>query len=336
MSDQSRTFAPEHAASGGGKPVLLVSRRIPPAAEARARRDYDVRLNDSDEPYAAAELLRRAEGADAVIVTPADKVDAGTIGRLPESVRAFATFSVGYDHVDAGALRERGIPFVNTPDVLSQATAELAVLLILAACRRAGEGERLVRAGGWRGWAPTMMMGIQVSGAKLGIMGMGRIGREVARMARGFEMQIHYRDLVKLPESLVGDAVFHGDDDSFLAECEILSLNAPGGAGTASWFDAAKIAKLPQGAVVVNTARGTLVDDAALIAALKSGRVAAAGLDVFAGEPNLNPGYLELENAVLLPHLGSNPLKTREAMGTLVLDGLDAIFAGREPANLVK
>lgn len=334
MSETSQSAAPGQAP--GRRPVLLVSRRIPPAAEARARRDYDVRLNDTDEPYDAAELLRRAEGADAVIVTPADKVSAETIARLPDSVRAFATFSVGYDHVEAEALRARAIPFVNTPDVLSQATAELAVLLILAACRRAGEGERLVRAGRWRGWAPTMMMGTQVSGAKLGIMGMGRIGREVARMARGFEMQIHYRDLARLPESLVGDAVFHGDDDSFLAECEILSLNAPGGAGTASWLDAAKIAKLPRGAVVVNTARGTLVDDAALIAALKSGHVAAAGLDVFAGEPDLNPGYLELENAVLLPHLGSNPLRTREAMGVLVLDGLDAIFAGREPANLVK
>ncbi len=334
MSETSQSAASGQAP--GRRPVLLVSRRIPPAAEARARRDYDVRLNDTDEPYDAAELLRRAEGADAVIVTPADKVSAETIGCLPASVRALATFSVGYDHVDAAALRARAIPFVNTPDVLSQATAELAVLLILTACRRAGEGERLVRSGGWKGWAPTMMMGTQVCGAKLGIMGMGRIGREVARMARGFEMQVHYRDLARLPESLVGDAVFHGDDDSFLAECEILSLNAPGGAGTASWLDAAKIGKLPRGAVVVNTARGTLVDDAALIAALKSGHVAAAGLDVFAGEPDLNPGYLELENAVLLPHLGSNPLRTREAMGVLVLDGLDAIFAGKEPANLVK
>ncbi len=330
MSDPTQT------ASAGRKPVLLITRRIPPAAEARARRDYDVRLNDTDEPYDHAELLRRAEGADAIIVTPADKIDADTIARLPAGIRAFATFSVGYDHVEAAALRARAIPFVNTPNVLSEATAELAVLLILAACRRAGEGERLVRAGKWRGWSPTMMMSAQVSGSKLGIMGMGRIGREVARMARGFEMRIHYRNLERLPESLVGDAVFHETDDSFLPECQILSLNAPGGAGTASWLDAEKIGKLPQGAVVVNTARGTLVDDAALIAALKSGRVAAAGLDVFAGEPNLDKGYLELENAVLLPHLGSNPLQTREAMGTLVFDGLDAIFAGRVPANLVR
>jgi glyoxylate reductase len=209
------------------------------------------------------------------------------------------------------------------------------MLLILAAARRAGEGERLVRSGRWDGWAPTQLLGTQISGRRLGIFGMGRIGRDVAKMARGFEMEVHYRDLARLPPELERDAVFHDDDESFLAISEVLSLNAPGGADTYHWLNAERIAKLPWGAVVVNAARGTLVDDEALIAALRSGRVASAGLDVFEGEPNLNPGYRDLENVVLLPHLGSATAETRDAMGFLALDGIDAVLAGRRPANLV-
>ncbi|MBV9784827.1 MAG: D-glycerate dehydrogenase [Acidisphaera sp.] len=318
------------------KPVLFVTRRLPAAVEARASRDYEARLNPEDTPRSSADIIRLSDGAAAILCCPADRLDGETIRALPGTVRAIATFSVGYDHVAVEAARARGIPVLHTPDVLSVATAETAFLLILAAARRGPEGERMIRAGKWTGWTPTQLLGTQVSGRRLGIFGMGRIGREVARMGRAFDMQVHYRDQARLPPELEAGASFHDNDDSFLAVCDVLSLNAPGGEGTRYWLNPSRIARLPKGAVVVNAARGTLIDDAALIAALKSGQVAAAGLDVYDGEPNVNPGYLALENVVLLPHLGSATVETRDAMGFLALDGIDAVLAGRTPKNLVR
>ncbi len=318
------------------KPILLVTRRLPPAVEARALRDYDARLNPEDVPRTGAEVAAMAAGAAAVLCCPAERLDAEAVAALPDTVRVIGTFSVGYEHVDVAAARARGIAVVNTPDVLSLATAECALLLLLAAARRAGEGERLIRRGGWTGWAPTQLLGTGVIGRRLGIFGMGRIGRELAKLAQGLAMTVHYRDVRRLPPELEAGAIYHGGDDSFLAACELLSLNAPGGLSTVHWLNAERIAKLPRGAVVSNTGRGTLVDDAALIAALRSGHVAAAGMDVFEGEPALHPDYMTLENAVLLPHLGSATSVTRDAMGSLVLDGIDAVLAGREPPNLVR
>ena len=318
------------------KPTLLVTRRLPPAVEARAARDYDARLNAEDTPRTGADVVRLAEGAQAILCCPAEKLDAATIAALPDTVKVIGTFSVGYDHIDIPATRARGIAVVNTPDVLSVATAECALLLLLAAARRAGEGERMVRRGEWQGWAPTQLLGTGVIGRKLGIFGMGRIGRELAQLAQGLAMVVHYRDVARLPEAMERGAIYHDHDDSFLAASELLSLNAPGGAETMHWLNAERIAKLPRGAVIANAGRGTLVDDAALIAALRSGQVAAAGLDVFEGEPKLNPDYCALENVVLLPHLGSATSATRDAMGSLVLDGIDAVLAGRDPSNLVR
>jgi len=317
------------------KPVLLVTRRLPPAVEARAARDFDARLNADDTPRAPVEIVRLAEGADAVLCCPADRLDAAAIAALPPSVRVIATFSVGFDHIDVAAARARGIAICNTPDVLSVATAECTMLLMLACARRAGEGERLVRAGRWTGWTPTQLLGTQLSGRRLGIFGMGRIGRELARMARGFDMQVHYRGTARLPPELEQGAVFHASDDAFLPVCDVLSLNAPGGDATRKWLNAQRIAQLPSGAVVVNASRGSLVDDEALIAALRSGHVAFAGLDVYDGEPRVHPGYLALENVVLLPHLGSATAETRDAMGFLALDGVAAVLAGQTPKNLV-
>jgi lactate dehydrogenase-like 2-hydroxyacid dehydrogenase len=315
------------------KPVLFVTRRLPASIEALAEREFVARLTPSD--VAISDLVARAEGADAVLCCPGDALDAKTIAALPASVRVIGTFSVGYDHIDVGAAKARGIKVCNTPDVLSVATAECAMLLIMMAARRAGEGERLVRAGKWDGWAPTQLLGTQVSGRRLGIFGMGRIGREIARMARGFGMEVHYRDMVRLPPDLEDGATFHDNDDSFLPVCQVLSLNAPGGEGTRHWLNEARISRLPEGAVVVNAARGTLVDDEALIAALRSGHIAAAGLDVYNGEPRVHAGYLTLENVVLLPHLGSATVETRDAMGRIVLSGIGAILAGETPSNLV-
>lgn len=317
------------------RPILYVTRPLPGAVEARAARDYQARLNTDDRPVDAATILAGAAGAAAILCTPAERFDAALIGRLPDTVRVLGTFSVGVDHIDLDALRARAIPLVNTPDVLSAATAECAMLLILMAARRALEGDRLVRSGEWRGWRPTQLLGTQVCGKRLGIFGMGRIGRELARMAQGFGMEVHYRSRHRLPSALERGAVFHAEDAPFLAASQILSLNAPGGAPTRGWLDAGRIARLPPGALVVNAARGTLVDDAALIAALRSGQVAAAGLDVYNDEPQVHPGYRALDNVVLLPHLGSATIETRLAMGALVLDGIDAVLAGRAPANRV-
>jgi lactate dehydrogenase-like 2-hydroxyacid dehydrogenase len=315
------------------KPTLFVTRRLPASIEALAERDFVARLTPSD--VAISDLVVRTEGADAVLCCPGDVVNAKTIAALPESVKVIGTFSVGYDHIDVAAAKARGIKVCNTPDVLSVATAECAMLLIMMAARRAGEGERLVRSGKWDGWAPTQLLGTQVSGRRLGIFGMGRIGREIARMARAFGMEIHYRDMTRLPPDLEDGAIFHDNDDSFLPVCQVLSLNAPGGEGTRHWLNEARISRLPVGAVVVNAARGTLVDDDALIAALRSGHIAAAGLDVYNGEPRLHADYLTLENVVLLPHLGSATTETRDAMGRIVLSGIGAILAGETPSNLV-
>ena len=318
------------------KPILYVTRRLPPAIEARAARDYDARLSPADHPVSAAEILAGALGAAGVLCCPAEKLGADVIAALPGTVRVIGTFSVGYDHIDLTAARARGIPLVNTPDVLSVATAECAMLLIMAAARRAGEGERMIRAGAWTGWAPTQLLGTLVSGRRLGIFGMGRIGRELARMARGFGMEVHYRDQQRLPPELEQGAIFHDDDASFLAVCDVLSLHAPGGEGTRHWLNAERIAALPRGAVIANAARGTLIDDAALVAALRSGHVAAAGLDVYNNEPRVDPLYLGLESVVLLPHLGSATAETRDAMGHLVMDGIDAVLAGGTPGNMVR
>lgn len=317
------------------KPILYVTRRLPPAVEARAARDYEARLSAADAPVSAADIVAGAQGAAAVLCCPAEKLDAAVIAALPETVRVVGTFSVGFDHVDVAALRGRGIALVNTPDVLSVATAECAMLLILAAARRAGEGERMVRAGRWGGWAPTQLRGTLVSGRRLGVFGMGRIGRELARMARGFGMEVHYRDQQRLPEAMEQGAIYHDSDASFLPVCDVLSLHAPGGEGTRHWLNAERIGLLSHGAIVANAARGTLIDDGALVSALQSGQVAAAGLDVYNNEPHVDPRYLGLENVVLLPHLGSATVETRDAMGMLVLDGIDAVLAGRTASNLV-
>jgi lactate dehydrogenase-like 2-hydroxyacid dehydrogenase len=291
-------------------PKLLVTRKLPDPVEARAARDYEAALNPEDRPFGREELARRAAGTDAILCTVGDDFSAAGIALLPDSVRLLATFSVGYDHIDVAAAATRGIAVANTPDVLTPATADITLLCLLGAARRASEGERLIREDKWTGWAPTQLMGTEVSGKRLGIVGMGRIGQAVARRARGFEMEIHYTE-------------------EMLPLCDFLSLHVPLLPETKGWLNAARIARLPKGAIVVNSSRGPVIDDAALIAALKSGHPAAAGLDVFAGEPRLHPGYRTLPNTFLLPHLGSATHETRAAMGFRALDNIDAFFAGR-------
>ena len=322
------------------KPVLLVTRKLPEAIEARAARDYDARLNPQDEMWATdgAQIARRANEAKAsgIFGAAGDNLDAACIKALPDSVKIITTFSVGFDHIDLQAAKARGIAVTNTPEVLSFATAETAFTLLLMAARRAGEGERMIRAGKWEGWAPTQLLGVTLEGKRLGILGMGRIGRELATMARGFRMEIHYRDVQPLPPDMAQGATYHASDDAFLAAIDMLSMHIPGGENTRKWLNAERIARMKPGSIVINSSRGTTVDDEALIAALKSGHIRGAGLDVFDGEPRVNPGYLALENVALLPHLGSATIETRDAMGRRCLENLDAVLLhGEAPPHRV-
>lgn len=317
------------------KPSVLVTRRLPPAVEARLARNYQARLNDEDERYATDKLVALAAGADAILACHTERFDASTIDRLPESVRVIANFSVGVDHVDLKAAQERGVIVTNTPDVLADATAEIAMLLLLGAARRASEGERLVRGGAWNTWSPTFMLGTQVTGKRLGVVGMGRVGRVTARRARGFDMEIHYHNRSRLAADQEQGATFHNTLESMLPLCDFLALHCPATPETENLLNAERIALLPAHAIVVNAARGTIVDETALIEALRTRRIAAAGLDVFRNEPNIDPAFRELDNVFLLPHLGSATRETRDAMGFRALENLDAVFAGRSPRDRV-
>jgi lactate dehydrogenase-like 2-hydroxyacid dehydrogenase len=240
---------------------------------------------------------------------------------------------VGYDHVDVEAARARGIVVTNTPDVLSDATAELTMMLMIGAARRAGEGEKLVRERLWKDWSPAFMVGTQVTGKRLGILGMGRVGRVVARRARGFDMQIHYHDVRPLPNA--DGAVYHDTLEKMLPYCDFLSLHCNVTPLTRGLINATRLALLPDGAILVNAARGALVDDDALVAALKSGKLRAAGIDAYNNEPNVDARLTALPNTFLMPHIGSATRETRDAMGFRALDNLDAFFAGREPGDRV-
>ncbi len=318
-----------------GKPVVLVTRKLPGEVEARLQRDYEPRLNEDDRLYSGEDVIRLAEGAVAILPCHTEHFTADVIAALPESVRAITNFSVGVDHCDLAAARARGLIVTNTPDVLSDATAEIAMLLMLGAARRAAEGEMLVRTGGWRDWSPSFMVGTQVTGKRLGIIGMGRVGQVVAHRARGFGMEIHYHNRRRLDAEAEIGAIYHDDLNDLLAASQFLSIHCPATDDSRGLLNAERIARLPDGAVVVNTARGAVVDDGALIAALRSGKLAGAGLDVFNNEPAIDARYKKLWNAFLLPHVGSATAETRIAMGDRALDNLDAIVAGREPRDRV-
>ena len=318
---------PDHA--------VLFTRRLPDAVERRAARDYRLIANPDDRPLTADEIVSRSQEADAIVCCVADKMTAVVFSRLPPRVRIVASFGVGTEHLDLAAAKARGVVVTNTPEVLTDATAEVALLLLLGAARRAFEGQDMLRSGRWTGWTPTQLMGHQLSGKRLGVVGMGRIGQAMARRARGFGVEIHYTDQARLPPEKEEGAIFHPTIEELLPLSQLLSLHAPSTPETRQLLDARRLALLPRGAIVVNSARGDLVDDEALIAALRSGQVGAAGLDVFQGEPAVHPGYRTLENTFLLPHMGSATIETREAMGFRALDNVDAVLAGRAARDRV-
>ena len=309
---------------------LLMTRVLSPAVIERARRDYDLDLNEDDHIMVADELVARCRGKDAALITLTEKFTGEVIGGLPPSLRVIATYSVGFEHIDLAAAKARGFRVANTPDAVTIATAEIAMLLILGAARRAPEGERLLKDKKWGGWQPMQLIGRRLDGKRLGIMGLGKIGQAVAKRARAFDMEIHYYNRRRCSPTEEQGAIYHDTLDGLLAVSDVLSISAPSTPETRGSINAAALAKLPRGAIVVNTARGDLVNDADMIAALKSGRLGYAGLDVFAGEPNINEGYYGLPNTFLFPHLGSAAIEARNQMGFEALDNIDAFFADKE------
>lgn len=317
------------------KPRVLVTRRLPDAVHERLSRDYDPLFNMEDGVYSKAELIEKCQDVDAAMPCHSERFDAEVIEALPERLKVIANFSVGVDHVDLEAAAAKGVIVTNTPEVLSDATAEIAILCMLGAARRGSEGDRMVREGRWDFWSPAFMVGRQVTGKRIGIAGMGRVGQAVARCARGFDMEVHYWGRRRLDPETEQGAIYHESFDELLGVSDVLSLHCPATLETTGMMDAAAFAKLPEGAILVNTARGALVDEDALVEALSSGRLFAAGLDVFRDEPGGNPEIARLENVFLLPHVGSATFDTRDAMGFRALDNLDAVFAGREPKDRV-
>lgn len=324
-------------ANPSGHPIRLVlTRRLPEPVMALFDRGFTAWCNGDDRTLSASELLHAARDhrADVLLVMAMDRVDADLIAALPDSARVIATYSVGHEHIDLAAARTRGIAVLSTPDVLSDAVADMAMLLLLAAARRAHEGEALIYERRWTGWSPTQLVGRDLTGGRLGILGMGRIGRAVARRAQhGFAMRVHYCNRRPLSAELADGATFCADLREFFAASDFLVLAAPASPETQGILNASTIATLPDGAVVVNVSRGGLIDDTALISALRSGKLAAAGLDVFNNEPALDPGYLTLPNVFLQPHQGSSAIETRLRMGEMLLDSVTRTLAGESVPN---
>lgn len=310
------------------KPKVLSTRLMPPDVEARFRAEFDAVANEEDASLDAAAIAARAEGCRAVICSPTEKMDAAAIAALPDSVELLATFSVGCDHIDLDAAKARGLIVTNTPDVLTDATADTTILCLLGAARMAQDSERILREDRWGRWGPCEMLGVHMSGKRLGIVGMGRIGQAVARRAKGFDMTVMYHNRRALAAPDDQGATYYADASEMLPLCDFLALTCPLTPETQHWLNAERIALLPDGAVVANTARGPVVVDDDLIAALQSGKIFAAGLDVYTGEPALDPRYKDLPNAFLLPHIGSATVETRNAMGFRCLDNIAAHFAG--------
>jgi lactate dehydrogenase-like 2-hydroxyacid dehydrogenase len=315
------------------KPVVWITRKLSANTEARAARDYDVILNPEDRTFSADEIVAMSGKVDAILPCHSERFDASTVARLSDRVKIIANHSVGVDHCDLAALKSRGIVVTNTPDVLSDATAEIAMLLLLGAARRAAEGDMLVRSGNWTSWSPSFMVGTQVTGKRIGIIGMGRVGQVMAKRCRGFGMEVHYHNRSRLPESLEQGAIYHESLDTLLPLSDFLSLHCPATPESTGLMNAARLAQLPKGAILVNTARGALVVEDDLLAAIESGHLAAAGLDCFVTEPGGNPKFASHYNIFILPHIGSATRETRDAMGFRALDNLDAFFAGKEPRD---
>ncbi len=304
---------------------ILVTRKLLKECEEKALKMFDANLNSNDELYSQNNVIEMSQGCDGILSSLTDKMDADTINKLPESIKIISNFAVGFGNIDLEAAKKRGIAVTNTPDVLTDATAEIGILLILGACRRVPEGIQGAKDCNWK-WSADYLIGKQLTGARLGILGMGRIGQKIARIAKSLGMIVHYHNRSKLSPDKDNGATYHDTLKSLMSVSDVLSVCCPASNETINLINKETLEYLPKGAVVTNVARGDIVDDEALIDALERRKVYAVGLDVYKGEPNLNPGYLKYKQAFILPHLGSATKETRTAMANLAIDNIEEYF----------
>lgn len=319
------------------RPRVIVTRKLPDSIETRMAELFDVTLNLADAPMSADALKAAVAEADVLVPTVIDDINADVLAAAGEQLTLIANFGAGVDHIDLTAAKQRGIKVTNTPGVLTEDTADLTMALLLSVPRRLFEGEKILRAGAWTGWTPTFLMGSRIEGKRLGIIGMGRIGRAVARRARAFNMAVHYHNRTQLPAEVEGEleTTYWEDLDQMLARMDIVSVNCPLTADTQHLLNRARLKKLQPHAVIINTARGEIIDEEALADLIEVGRIAGAGLDVFEAEPTINAKLLELDNVVLLPHMGSATREARTAMGEKVLINIQAYADGHRPPDRV-
>ena len=319
------------------KPLVVITRKLPDAIETRLMELFDVRLNVDDEAMSEAELTEAVKTADVLVPTITDTIDAKLIAAAGKKLKLIANYGTGVDHIDLEAAREKGITVTNTPDVLTEDTADMTMALILAVPRRLVEGERIVRSGDWSGWSPTWMLGHRIFGKRLGIIGMGRIGQAVARRARGFGLSIHYHNRNRVHEEIENEleATYWESLDQMLAHMDFVSVNCPHTPATYHLLSARRLKLLQPHAVIVNTARGEVIDENALTQVLQSGDIAGAGLDVFEHAPAVNPKLLALDNVVLLPHMGSATFEGRGDMGEKVVINIQTFVDDHTPPDRV-
>jgi len=313
---------------------VLITRKLLKSNEDRISKLWDAKLNLNDEVYSQNKLIELSKDCNGILCSIVDKIDEETINKLSDSVKIISNFAVGFGNIDIKAARKKDIIVTNTPDVLTNATAEIAMLLILGAARRASEGIKWVKNKNWK-WSADFLIGKQLEGSRLGILGMGRIGRAVALRAKAFNMKIHYRNRTRLKADLEAGANYHDSIKSLFSVSDILSINCPATAETTNIINKETLEFFPKGAIITNSARGDMIDDEAMVQALISKRIFSLGLDVYKGEPNIYPGYLNQPNVFILPHLGSATIKTRTAMADLAIDNIEEYFKTGNCKNMV-
>ena len=313
---------------------ILITRKLIKSSEEYAASIFDVKLNKEDRVLTKDEVISQSNDCDGILTSLTEKLDADTISKLSGKIKIISNFAVGVGNIDLDAAKKRNIVVTNTPDVLTDATAEIAMLVLLGAARRAKEGMEWANKKNWK-WSADFLMGKQLTGARLGILGMGRIGRAVADRARSFGMKIHYYNRSRLDKNLEKDAIYHKSLESLLSVSNFFSINCPATKETKHIINSKTIKHFPDGAIISNSARGDMIDDDAMVEALKNGKIFSLGLDVYNGEPNIHPEYLTLPNVFVLPHLGSATIKTRTAMGDLAINNVDEFFKTGKCVNCV-
>ena len=304
---------------------ILITRRLLKSNEEKVLKIFKANLNSNDELYSQQKLIELSKGCDGILTSITDQINEETINRLPNTIKIISNFAVGFGNIDLQAAKKKDIAITNTPDVLTDATAEIAMLLILGAARRASEGIEYAKNSSWK-WSADFLIGKQLTGARLGILGMGRVGRAVAKLAKAFGMIIHYHNRSKLSPELEQGAIYHDSIKSLFSVSDILSINCPATKDTINIINKDSLEYFPTGAIITNSARGDMIEDEAMINALNKKKIYALGLDVYKNEPKLNPGYLNMKNVFILPHIGSATKETRTAMANLAIDNLDEFF----------